>query len=219
MSFWTYITGTVEVDVPGRTQPEIQYIIDSVLDHLPRVTGSEGDMEIRCAPRKGHNCSSSVDEYGMQTNNLRTYYGGKGRDGRLETQSAYVITISASLRDRMFDETEREFMKWLTRLAKRVWVTNVLVRLEGWTHEDYKRVIIDRPEGMYAAMESPSWSWKRHEYDPDEVWWCEHLMWERAPGYDVPLTFAEKYGFDDELTKESRRRRKWSEEVERNNTR
>lgn len=30
MSNWTYIRGTIEVDVPGRTQPEIEYILKTV---------------------------------------------------------------------------------------------------------------------------------------------------------------------------------------------
>ena len=40
MSWWTHIRGPVEVSVPGRTQAEIDYILQTVLDHLPRVTGS-----------------------------------------------------------------------------------------------------------------------------------------------------------------------------------
>ena len=46
MSSWTYINGTVTVHPMGRTQPEKRYILETVLNHLPRVTGSEGDMDV-----------------------------------------------------------------------------------------------------------------------------------------------------------------------------
>ena len=46
MSFWTYLTGTVTVRPMGRTQAEKRYILDTVLEHLPLVTGSEKDMNV-----------------------------------------------------------------------------------------------------------------------------------------------------------------------------
>ena len=46
MSYWTYITGVIEVCPMGRTQPEKRYILDTVLEHLPKVTGSERNMSI-----------------------------------------------------------------------------------------------------------------------------------------------------------------------------
>ena len=53
MSLWTYIHGSIYVDVPGRSQPEMQYIVSTILEHLPRVTGSEGDMEVYLQQREG----------------------------------------------------------------------------------------------------------------------------------------------------------------------
>lgn len=41
MSNWTYVQGLIELDVPGRTQAEKNYILQTVIDHLPKVTGSE----------------------------------------------------------------------------------------------------------------------------------------------------------------------------------
>lgn len=52
MSSWTYINGTITVRPMGRTQPEKRYILETVLNHLPRVTGSEGDMNIYISFRK-----------------------------------------------------------------------------------------------------------------------------------------------------------------------
>lgn len=70
MSSWTYITGTITVSPMGRTQHEKTYILNTVLDHLPRVTGSEGDMDIYVNQKNGTNSSSSADEFGYCTNNL-----------------------------------------------------------------------------------------------------------------------------------------------------
>lgn len=46
MSSWTYVHGTIVASPPGRTQHEKRYILETVLDHLPVVTGSERDMEV-----------------------------------------------------------------------------------------------------------------------------------------------------------------------------
>ena len=45
MSWWTYINGTITVSPMGRTQAEKRYILETVLDHLPLVTGSERDHD------------------------------------------------------------------------------------------------------------------------------------------------------------------------------
>ena len=71
MSWWTHIKGVIEVNVPGRTQAEIQYVLETVLDHLPRVTGSEGDMNVYIAREAGYNNSCSCDEFGQKTDNLK----------------------------------------------------------------------------------------------------------------------------------------------------
>ena len=52
MSYWTYLNGTITVDCIGRTTEEAEYILKTVLNHLPRVTGSEGDMNVYMIRRK-----------------------------------------------------------------------------------------------------------------------------------------------------------------------
>ena len=79
MSSWTYINGTITVRPMGRTQPEKRYILETVLNHLPRVTGSEGDMNVYIIQKNGHNSSCSCDEFGEVTNNLIDRYGYKSR--------------------------------------------------------------------------------------------------------------------------------------------
>lgn len=34
MSMWTYVRGLIELGVPGRTQAEKDYILQTVIDHL-----------------------------------------------------------------------------------------------------------------------------------------------------------------------------------------
>lgn len=45
MSWWTHINDTITASPMGRTQAEKRYILETVLDHLPLVTGSERDHD------------------------------------------------------------------------------------------------------------------------------------------------------------------------------
>ena len=125
MSMWTYVSGTIQVHVEGRTQPEIEYVLKTVLEHLPKVTGSEEDMRVYINRRDGYNMSSSHDEFGQQSNLENGFRGG------FETQSIYFLTVDGTLRDRTFEETLKEFSKWLTRLSRRIWVCDVLAEVSG----------------------------------------------------------------------------------------
>jgi len=168
MSSWTYVNGTITVDVMGRTQPEKRYILDTVLDHLPIVTGSEGSMNVYTIQKNGYNASSSHDEFGFRTNNLIDSYGDKSRNGWLYTQDEYILVVDGSLRDMEFDETLQEFMKWLCRLAKRISIEDVMVEIRGYD----EKALIRNDNDVYSNMfNSPSWSDKGSEN------WCEYLMW------------------------------------------
>lgn len=186
MSNWTYIRGTVEVDVPGRTQAEIEYILKSVLNHLPRVKGSEGDMEVHIVKHDGHNCSSNCDEYGQRTNNLIDWrYGHKtNKGGCLQTQSNYTLTIIGDLRDTYFEETYKEFMKWLVRLSKRLPINNVLIRI---TNNRKTAIIDENNDKFYDLYECPSW------IGTNEIAWWEHLFWDNFENYYLPKSLMEKY--------------------------
>ena len=193
MSMWTYINGTITVEPMGRTQPEKRYILDTVLDHLPRVTGSEGDMEVYVIQRKGHDTSCSCDEFGMRTNNLTDWYGDKSRErGMLRVQDKYLLVLKASLRDRTFEETKREFMKWLCRLSKRVMVTKILVQVEG---DYYGSMLINDGVGkFYEMFETPTWAQDGKEekepekatifYVTDEVQQAQYIAMFRKSGKD-----------------------------------
>lgn len=189
MSFWTHIIGAIEVNVPGRTQAEIDYILQTVLDHLPIVTGSENDMEVHINRHEGHDSSCSCDEYEMHTNNLVDRYGNKNNPtkGWLKTQRCYTLTIHADLRDRVFKETVKEFMKWLCRLSKRIEIDSILVRIKAYDEQ----ILIDDVRPYDAMYEYPSWVERGNEV-PEPAWW-EHLMWKRWEDTPLPLNHVVKY--------------------------
>lgn len=197
MSQWAYINGVITVEPMGRTQPELRYILDTVLEHLPRVTGDEGDMDVYVVQKNGHNSSSSCDEFFAHTDNLVGDYG-KGRSGWLRTQTQYLLVVNGALRCRGFQETKRAFLKWLCRLAKRVRVQYVLVEVSS---SDGRQLIQDdRFEDMF---EYPSWSYDNPDHEPT---WCEYLMWDRPHGCTMPVELIRKYYNDPENDAEFERR-------------
>lgn len=208
MSWWTYINGTVNVEPMGRTQAEKRYILDTVLDHLPLVTGSERDMNVYVIQKNGYNSCSSHDEFGQMTNNLIDGYGQKSRRrGSLQTQDSYILVVNGSLRDRVFEDTFREFQKWLCRLAKRVDVDDVMVEIKGYR----RRAMIRNTNDCYSKMfEEPTWcKGKKDDLEPN---WCEYLMWDHMRDYDYPMLLAYKYFRDEENDTEAERRLRYFRE-------
>lgn len=186
MSMWTHISGIIKVSPMGRTQAEMKYILDTVLAHLPNVTGSERDMEIHIVQSNFDNGSSSHDEFQMITDNLIDNYGQRNRkDGWSRYVDEYILVVNGSLRDREFNQTLREFQKWLCRLAKRVHVNKVLVEISGYGKHD---IITDNYGVYYDMFEIPSWCNKTGEPN-----WCEYLMWNRYDDWSLPLEHIVKY--------------------------
>ena len=202
MSYWTYVHGTVTVQPLGRTQAEKRYILDTVLSHLPKITGSEKDMNVYVIQKNGYNSSSSHDEFGQWSN-----LGNGKYEHSFETQDEYILVVDGSLRDRVFEETYREFMKWLCRLAKRVMVEDVLVEVKGYDKSTVIRnTEIQRKKYSWCKVfdgmfEDPSWCNKDGEPN-----WCEYLLWDRAKNSDYPMLLGYKYFADEENDKEVERR-------------
>lgn len=184
MSAWTYISGVIDVSPMGRTQPEKRYILDSVLEHLPKVTGSEGNMTFHVVQKHGYNMSSSHNEFGEPV------FDDFGRRTMTRQQSHYLIVLEASLRDRWYEDTLREFNKWLVRLAKRIGVDDILVRVSGYSKKDYshRETIFKDAESYDKMFEKPSWV-----NDSDEPNWCEYLMWDRGIDSNYPMSLEFKY--------------------------
>lgn len=206
MSYWTYVNGNIIVNPIGRTQAEKRYILETVLDHLPSVTGSERNMDIYIIQKNGYNSSSSHTEFGE--------WGGYKNWKTLSTevQNEYILVVNGTLRDRMFKQTYKEFQKWLCRLAKRVYVEDVIVMVSGLE----KSVIIQNTQlngkqsckTVYGQMnEKPTWCYNDGEFH--EPNWCEYLMWDRAKGSMFPMMLEYKYVNNEENDKEVERRIKY----------
>ena len=202
MSYWTHIRGTINVEPFGRSQPEKRYILDSVLEHLPIVSGSEGCMSTYVVLPNGHNSSCSCDEFGDRTNNLVDMYGEKSRrHGWHRVQSEYIIVVNADLRDRLFHETMAEFTKWLVRLSKRVLVNDICVNIRDDMSEHIYTFVDSNP--FYSMYEEPSWSITNKENEP--AWW-EYLAWEKGKDTMYPMKLIYKYYCDSETDAEMERR-------------
>ncbi len=132
MSLWTYVTGVIEVDTFGRSDAEAMYLAQTVINHLPRITGSEGNAEFYLSRPKGYNCSSNVDERDQCSNLYDDRYRRMFR-----TQSRILIAVHGALRDRMFRQTLHETTKMLARLSSRLWIRDCLVRVKSDTNQSF----------------------------------------------------------------------------------
>lgn len=192
MSWWTYINGTITVSPAGRTQSEKRYILETILAHLPKVTGSEENMNIYILQKYGYNSCSTHNEFGFFTK------------GMVEIQNEYILVLEGALRDREFDESFKELNKFLNRLAKRVDIRNILVSIESYE----KKFIFSDSKHYRKMYENPSWVSKDKDKEP--AWW-EYLMWRRGANTDLPMDLEYKYYVNPENDAEYKRRKKWEE--------
>ena len=149
MSSWTYVQGLIELDVPGRTQAEKNYILQTVIDHLPKVTGSEKPMNIYTIQTAGYDSWQNFDEFYNRVEDFRT-------------QSRYFLVLDGNLRDRHYKDTFKELNKFLNRLGKRLMVDSVYVRLYNYEHSH----IFTNKNDCYGKM-----------FENDDPWY-NYLMWE-----------------------------------------
>ena len=176
MSSWTYIDGTIHVRPPGTGQHAMEFALKEILDHQPLVTGSEGPMRWKIVQMDGYNASCNSDEFGMRTNL-------KGRNGWWKINDDYIIVLEGHLRDRYYEQTLREFVKWMNRLSKRVWITDMLVSIGGYGR---KRIFSDpgfwEDNYRYADMGEPNGLSVRKSCDlryslmPETKFWPDILV-------------------------------------------
>ena len=152
MRSWTHILGTVRAIARGRTQAECSYFMETVLSHLPRIEGSEGGMQAYLVRCDGHNSSDSVDELDNHSNLGDPYFG------TFNTQTEYLITLNGHLRDTYIEETYRELVRWVYRLAKRVAVQSVMVSATDGTHT-YQIPEYDAWWTVYESGNRDWWDW------------------------------------------------------------
>lgn len=151
MSMWTYVRGLIEISAPGRTQAEKDYILQTVIDHLPKVTGSEVDMNIYTIQANGHDSWSNHDELDHLNWDFKT-------------QSQYFLVLDGSLRDRCYEETFKELNKFLNRLSKRLLVVSMHVQVYTYDHQH-----------MYTFTNENDFYGNLFESEDP---WYKYLMWE-----------------------------------------
>ena len=211
MSWWTHICGVIKVNPPGRTQHEADYIVRTILDHLPVVTGSERDMEVFVNVNQHTNFSSSCDEFGMITNNLRDRYGKRSlKNGWLRMSNEYYLTLYGDFRDRHFDQTFREFQKWLCRLGKRIRVDSVNVTITSDDRKPYHLIVDNHWGSKNPYGDMYEWSSWCDESGGEPAWW-EYLMWENDMYSGLPIQLLYKYCEDEEVDDEIMRRETWND--------
>lgn len=154
MSHWTYVSGLIRVSPVGRTQHEKRYVLETVLEHLPAVSSSEGYMDTYIIQKKGWNIGFSHNEF----DECLSYRENRHKPDTM--QSEYFVIVDGSLRDRFFEQTSMEFNKWLNRLAKRVSVEEILVKVSDLNKEYFYTNSLPY-EDMY-------------EYNPS---WTDYLLW------------------------------------------
>lgn len=98
-----------------------------------------------------------------------------------------MVIIEGDLRDRFFYDTLKELNGFLNRLAKRVTVYDILVKLSGLDFNyNKKTTIISNAKPYEQMLEGPSW------YN-GEIAWAEYLMWDRDEDSWHPKKLIEKY--------------------------
>lgn len=209
MSRWTHIHGIIEASPFGCTQAEMTYVLETVLSHQPRVTGSERDMEVRYMIKPGYNSWSSHDELGIYYGypNYRKYDKSAG-----EGQDSYLIILDADLRDRTYEYTFKELINWLCRLAKRIMVHDILIKVID--EYDKEHIISESGYGgcfneMFEPLFEYSKKWQKKHYSV-KLNRFRYLYWERDPYSGLPLSMVFDDYEDPEIDEEIQRRKEFT---------
>ena len=154
MSSWSYVLGTVRARIPSRTNAETVYIAQTIVDHLPKIRGSEGAAKVRVYLEDGYNMSSNTDEFGEFSN----LGNDEDRYSNFHTQNKVLITVSGYLRDADFNETVRNTKNFLCRLAKRAEVSDCVVKVNS---EEEEYIFTNKNcwlENLYPGYEEKKWA-------------------------------------------------------------
>ena len=140
MSSWTYVRGMIIVDPIGESTTEKEFVVHTVLDHLPPVTGSEKNMCVYVTPSA---------YYGLNYRRNSEYGYKSGR-----AAPHFLITIEGDLRDRKFDQTRDEVMRWICRLGKRLFITDICLSIRD---EYGRKGVLTDERPLLDIYEGPHW--------------------------------------------------------------
>lgn len=127
MSHWTHIVGVMHVETYKEVDNIVAFV-EEALKNAPLITGSERDASIFVNREPGHNMSTSFDCGRCRyKDTIRHYDDGFECDspedyrcpfGQYQTRA--VITIQGDLRDRMRDQTRKEWNAFHRYIVKKL---------------------------------------------------------------------------------------------------
>ena len=144
MSCWTHITACLSVDTGiVAKKPELKRKVKEFLKNAPEITGSEGPADIFVNIQGGHNFSTTHDcERCEYKDSLHDVVDNDGKEYQecdapenhncfTEYQTCIVISIQGDLRDRMKDQTQKEFDNFMKYLTTKFYVRDYSLNIGG----------------------------------------------------------------------------------------
>lgn len=133
MSFWTQICGAIDVEAGIDCIENLEKFISN----LPKIKGSEGEVEFYVNKLKGYNYSTSADcnrckyretlkyhDKSMSCESPEDFKCPKG-----EYQTRCIVSIVASLRDRMVSQVNDDLLEILNMFNKEFYVRTLIVTI------------------------------------------------------------------------------------------
>ena len=144
MSMWTHITAcmSVETGIVAK-KPELKKQVKEYLDKAPKITGSEGSADVFVNIQGGYSFYTSYDcdrcKYKDSIIELKDENGDDymmcsapdKHDCSAEYQTRVVISVQGDLRDRVKEETEKEFEEFKKYVEKLGYIRDYAVNIEG----------------------------------------------------------------------------------------
>lgn len=149
MSVWSYVNGVIAVDTYSRSDAEAMYMAQTVVNHLPKIHGSEGCAKYYLNRKYGNNSSSNVDEF----DNFSNLMEGENYFNSFEHQTVVLITLHGALRNAEFEEALRDTTKMLSRLSSRLRVNHCVISVSSYD----RSFVFSDPEWV-LNMEKTDWA-------------------------------------------------------------
>ena len=144
MSMWTHITAcmSVETGIVAK-KPALKKQVKEYLDKAPKITGSEGPADVFVNIQSGYSFYTSYDcdrcKYKDSIIELKDENGDDymmcsapdKHDCSAEYQTRVVISVQGDLRDRVKEETEKEFEEFKKYVEKLGYIRDYAVNIEG----------------------------------------------------------------------------------------
>ena len=135
MSLWTHVQGFIKIDTFQHSNTDTIHFAQKLVDHLPRITGSEGNASYYVILPNGHNQRSSTDEYDQYSNLGEPQFYKRKYTYAFKTQSQAIIIIDGDLRDRVLMQTYKEVIHVLNRISSRASICSCVVNINDWYEE------------------------------------------------------------------------------------